>query len=68
MTDSNGFVADGYERARSANEPAVRQETESKYAAQIANASWLQQRKLRKQIEIEIEQQLDELAPPDALY
>ena len=68
MTDSNRIVADGYERVRAANEPAVRQQIESKYADRIARASWWQRRKLRKQIEIDIAQRLDEFAPPDALF
>ncbi len=64
----NEFVADGYERAVDANEPTVRNEIEAKYATQMENASVQDRKRLQQQIEREIKQRLDELAPPGALY
>jgi len=68
MHNSSEFVADGEDRIRDANESVVRNQIESKYADQLNNASWLQRRKLKKQIRNEIKDRLDELAPPDAMY
>ena len=68
MTDSNDFVADGFKRAQRANEPAIREQVESEFAALLNNATWLKRREIRKQIEAEINRRCDELAPPDALY
>ena len=68
MEETDNFLADGYERLRGEHEPEIRAEVERKYAHQIASASWLNRRRIRKQIEREIETKLDDLAPPDALY
>ena len=68
MDDRNGFVADGYDRARDANEPIVRAEVESEFAVRLSNASTADQKRIRGEIEREIEKRLNALAPPDALY
>ena len=68
MKETAQFFADGYERLRCEHEPEIRAEVERKYAHQIASAWWLNRRRIRKQIEREIETRLDDLAPPDALY
>ena len=68
MQESDGLVPDGYDQLRSIHEPQVRAEIELKYADQLTSASWLNRRKIRKQIELEIDTRLDNLAPPDALY
>ncbi len=68
MDVHNGFVADGYERARDANQPIVRAEVEREFAAKLRNASSADQKRIRGEIECEIERRLNALAPPDALY
>lgn len=64
----NGFVADGYERARAANEPFVRAEVEKEFADELRNASAVQLWSIRWRMQREIERRLERLAPPDALY
>lgn len=68
MNEQNQFVSDGYDRARDANEPAIRAQVEAELAYQMKTATWIERRKLRKQIEAEINRRCDELAPPDANY
>ena len=64
MDDRKGFVADGYVRARDANQPIVRAEVEREFAARLGSASTADQKKIRA----EIEKRLNALAPPDAFY
>jgi|GEM_PF-2673921 len=68
MTEGNGFVADGHERARQGNEPIVRAEVQRQYAAKLDAASPVERTHLNAEIEREIQTRLDKLAPPDALY
>ena len=68
MSDSEGFTSGGYEQHRALHEPAIREGVESEFATKLENASWLQRRKIRKQIEAEINRQCDKLVPPDSLY
>jgi hypothetical protein len=68
MNDRNGFVADGYGRARYANQPIVRSEVEREFAARLSNASAADKKRIRAEMEREIEKRLNVLAPPDALY
>ena len=68
MDDRIGFVADGYDRARDANEPIVRSEVEREFTDRLGNASTANQKRIRAEIEREIQKRLDALAPPDALY
>jgi hypothetical protein len=68
MQDADGFIPDGCDRLRSTHEPQIRAEIELKYADQLASASWLTRRKIRKRIKHEIDTRLDDLAPPEALY
>ena len=68
MPDSEGFTAGGYEQHRALHEPAIRERVEAEFANMLENASWFQRRKIRKQIEGEINRQCDELVPPDSLY
>ncbi len=68
MDDRNGFVDDGYERARDANQPIVRADVEREFAVRLSNASTADQKRIHREIEREIEKRLNALAPPDALY
>ncbi len=68
MKEGNGFIADGYERARAANEPIVRAEVESEYSAKLNGAAAADQRRIRRELEAEIRKRLDRRAPPNALY
>ena len=69
MDNRHGFVADGHARARNANKQVVRAEVELEFADQFNNASTAGQKKrIRVEIEREIEKRLNALAPPDALY
>lgn len=68
MDDRNGFVADGNDRARDANQPIVRSKVEREFAARLSNASTADQKQIRAEMEREIEKRLNALAPPEALY
>ncbi len=68
MNVRNRFVADGYDRARDANEPIIRAEVESEFVVRLSNASNAERKRIRGEIEREIEERLNALAPPDALY
>ena len=65
---SAGVVADGQERAHRAAEPKVREEVEREYAQRLAAAGWLRRLVLKRQMESEIEERLEKIAPHDALY
>lgn len=68
MEFHNGVVADGYKRARDASEPIVRGEVEREFASLLENASAADRKRIRHEMEREIERRLCRLAPPDALY
>ncbi len=72
MNDHNGFVADGYFRARNASKPIIRSEVERQFAARLAGASSAEQKQILVEMEREIEKRLNAAAPPaappDALY
>ena len=68
MKEPDRFVVDGRERLRSAHEQNIRVEIELQYADQMASASWFKRRKIRKQIEAELQSRLDDRAPPEASY
>lgn len=68
MDVRNGFVADGYDRARDANEPIIGAEVESEFAVRPSAASNAERKRIRGEIEREIEERLNALAPRDALY
>jgi hypothetical protein len=63
-----GFVADGCQRAREANEPVVRAEVEREFAAKLAEATDRDRQSIWQAVEREVERRLNRLAPPDALY
>lgn len=68
-TESNSsFVVDGYERARKAMEPEIRAEVEAKYTEQLTTATIWQRWKLRRQMKLEIDERIHQIAPPDAEY
>jgi hypothetical protein len=64
----SSFVADGYLRAREANEPRIRLQVGEEFATQLSNAPFWRWFLLRRQIEREITRRMDTVAPPDALY
>ena len=68
MKEPDRFVSDGCERLRGVHEQKLRAEIELQYADQMANSSWFKRRKIRKQIEAELQSKLDDLAPPEASY
>lgn len=68
MTESDGFLSDGYSNLRSVYEQEIRNQVEAEFAPKLENARWLERRRLKKQIENEIDRRCDERAPPDALY
>ena len=62
------FVHDGYYRARSANESAIRAEVEREYAERLQSAGLLERWRLRWEMERETERRLERVAPPWGLY
>ncbi len=64
----NGIVADGYERAWSANIGAVRAEVEKEFAERMARAGFRERRKLRREIEEEVRRRMERKAPPWGLH
>ena len=68
MTQNDGFLADGYERAYSANEPIVRAKVKREYAERLAKASPNERRRLQGEMERVISERLGQLAPPNAEY
>ncbi len=66
---SEGIVADGYNRACAALEPAIRAEVRKEFAERLENASFLERLRLRREMAAEIERRVRAKAPPpDALY
>ncbi|MCA9168603.1 MAG: hypothetical protein KDB23_13100 [Planctomycetales bacterium] len=68
MDIRSGFVADGCRRARDASRAIVRSEVEREFAGKLVNATAADQKRLRVEMDREIEKRLSILAPPDALY
>ena len=68
MDKRNGIVAGGHRRSRNASQAIVRTEVDQEYAALLGNASIAEQKRIRDEIELEIEKRLNTLAPPNALY
>jgi len=68
MEEPNNFLPDGYQRLCCEHEPKIRAEVEGEYAEQLAASSWLNRRRIRKQMEREIDTRLANSAPPEALY
>jgi len=64
----SSFVADGWSRACSALEPAIREQVIAEFAERWRTATYLQRIKLRLAIRREIARRIKQLAPPDALY
>ena len=72
MSDDR-FVADGYERLTKSREfraarSAVIASVQARYADQLSVAGIVGRLVLRLRMRREIAQELDKLAPPDALY
>jgi len=63
-----GFLADGYHRARAAVEPRIRAQVRSEYRDRLNNASSAERARLEKEMADEIKRRIDAQAPPDALY
>ena len=64
----NRFIAGGYDEARRANKPSVREEVEREFAAKLGAASTADRKRIAAEIDREIEKRLKRIAPPDALY
>jgi hypothetical protein len=68
MATQNQFVADGYDRAYAALEPAIQAKIRAEYASRIKNASFLRRLILKIKLHREIRTRIHTQAPPDALY
>jgi hypothetical protein len=68
MRRFQGFVADGYSRARSAVEASVRDEVTADFADRLAAANVFTWARLRWQMSAEIRRRLDAKASPSACY
>ena len=68
MSASDGFVADGYERAYRASYSVIRAELEQRYADRFKLATFWDRLRLRQEMKRELRARLDRIAPPDALY
>ncbi|REK17996.1 MAG: hypothetical protein DWQ37_05605 [Planctomycetota bacterium] len=66
--NSNGFVQDGFERARAAAEPEIRAQVVAEYAERLEAASSWKKYWLWRAIDREVETRLARQAPPGALY
>jgi hypothetical protein len=65
----NGFVVDGYHRARAGADPEVRAQVMAEYAERLAAAEGFWQRFwLMREAEREIDRRLNKVASPYALY
>lgn len=62
------IVADGYGRARSALEPAVRAEVTAEYAEPLQKAGFWMRLHLRMEIAAEVRRRLDTRVSRDACY
>ena len=61
-------VADGYDRAVRAHEPAIRQAVEQEFATRIREAAFWRRWWIRRLMRVEIKRRLDEVAPAGGLY
>ncbi len=70
MSDANnqGFVADGYERARVAVYPKIRAQVRNEFDERLTNASFAERVRLQREMNQEIKRRINTVAPPDALY
>lgn len=68
MSNVERFVADGCQRARRVLHPTVEVEVATRYAEQLAGATWRQRLQLRRQIRREVAARIEQLAPERALY
>ena len=68
MAQNDGFLADGYERAYSANEPIVRAEVQREYADRLAEALPGERKRIRGEMARVIAERLEQVAPPNAEY
>jgi hypothetical protein len=62
------FVANGLDRARSANLSAIQAEVEPEYAERLQTAGFFQRWLLRCEMRREIKRRLERVAPPWGLY
>jgi hypothetical protein len=62
------LVADGLDRARSANLGAIQAEVERAYAERLQSAGFFRGWLLRCEMRREIQRRLDRVAPPWGLY
>ena len=65
---NHGFVADGYRRAKRAAAEHIRPQVEQEYADRLQHATDDERTTLRREMEEEIKQRINKIAPPDALY
>jgi hypothetical protein len=68
MAEQCEFVADGYERAQIAAEPAIRTQVVAEFSSQLAAAGVWQRFWLWREIEREVQFRLSQVGSPDALY
>jgi hypothetical protein len=62
--ESNGFVADGHERARE----GIRAQVEAEYAERLKTASAEENSRLRREMLREFDSRVQRSTRPDALY
>uniref|UniRef100_A0A7C2P2I4 Uncharacterized protein n=1 Tax=Schlesneria paludicola TaxID=360056 RepID=A0A7C2P2I4_9PLAN len=65
---ANGFLQEGFRRARAAVEPVVRQTVTAEYAERLQQADAKQRRHLLRMMKREIHRRVDEKAPRWGLY
>ena len=65
---NQGFVADGYRRAKRAAEEHIRPQVEEEFADRLQHATDDERATLQREMEEEIKQRVNRIAPPDALY
>ena len=66
--NTDGFIADGYQRAREANGPSIRIAVEKELAERLQAASAEELPALQQAIEQEIQLRLKQVAPRWVLY
>ncbi|HET9209751.1 MAG TPA: hypothetical protein VFR03_05105 [Thermoanaerobaculia bacterium] len=62
------FVADGHQRALTANGPRIEQEVRARYAGELSCAGPLERWRIEGRIRREIREELERVAPWGALY
>ena len=68
MTRSHHFVQYGYELARAAIEPEIREAVAAEFAEPLDVASVLDRWRLRWEMAREVKRRLSQMAPADAMY